>query len=243
MSDDKGLGIWNRVLATALKAPGVRVDRGAFLLKALLPYCSLSDVERAIATTPAQAGISPEAVALAAESTIKWHRAGVASVSAAAGLPGGWWLAGTIPGDLAQYFWHVTVVLQKLAYLHGWPALLEGDADVDDETKLILSLFVGVMLGTQGAAEGLSKLASSVSSEPAHRLPRSALTKYALVRVAKQVARWIGVSLTKRRLAEYLGRAVPVVGGVVAGSITWVSFGQGGRRLQQHLAGLSLARP
>jgi uncharacterized membrane protein len=151
-------------------------------------------------------------------------------------------MLGTIPADLAQYFWHVIVLLQKLAYLNGWPSLLQDDEEIDDETKLVITLFVGVMLGAEGAAEGLTRLAAAVGKEVAKRLPRAALTKYAVYQVAKQVAKWIGVSLTKKKFAELVGRAVPLVGGVVAGTLTWVLFNAGAKRLLQHLESLPLAR-
>lgn len=236
------LGVWTQLLGTALKMPGARVSRMAFLRSALAPHCSGAQVELAVRSTPAQAGVSRAQIGRAAQSSIKWHRAGVTAVSAAAGLPGGWWLAGTIPADLAQYFWHVIVVLQKLAYLYGWPELLAEGVEIDDETKLVLTLFVGVMLGAQGATEGLGKLASALSAEATRRLPRAALTKYALLRVAREVAKWIGVSLTKRKFAEFLGRAVPLVGGLVAGSLTWIAFGNGCDRLLEHLRDLPQAR-
>ncbi|MEZ4293369.1 MAG: hypothetical protein R3B70_00210 [Polyangiaceae bacterium] len=241
--DDKsgGLTAWNSILGAALKLPGVRVDRAAFLRSALSPHVSSETVEAAIELTPAKARVSKETISRLAQSSIKWHRAGVSATSALAGLPGGWWIAGTVPVDLAQYFWHVLVVLQKLAYLNGWPALFQDDEDIDDETKLILTLFVGVMLGAEGAASGISKLAAAVGSEVAKRLPRASLTKYAIYQAAKQVAKWIGLSLTKKKLAEILGRAVPIVGGVFAGTITWLAFGEGAKRLFAHLQSLPLA--
>ena len=39
-------------------------------------------------------------------------------------------MAATIPADLAQDFWHAIVLSQKLAYLYGWPDLLE-DGELD----------------------------------------------------------------------------------------------------------------
>jgi len=33
--------------------------------------------------------------------------------------------------------------------------------------------------------------------------------------LAKQVAKWVGVKITKRKFAEWVGRAIPLVGGLV----------------------------
>src|SRR5216117_289087 len=110
--------IWNRILRAALVIPGARVDRKAFLRKALSKHVATDVWQRAIDLTPAKAGVSKEVVRRAATSSIKWHRAGVSGVSFAAGLPGGWWMAGTVPADMTQFFWHTIVILQKLAYLY-----------------------------------------------------------------------------------------------------------------------------
>jgi hypothetical protein len=238
---DTGLAVWNRVLSAALALPGARIDRAAYLRSALGAYLPMDEVEAAIKSTPAKAGISKSLLKRASTAAIKWHRTGVTAASTVAGLPGGWWLVATVPVDLGQFFWHTVVVSQKLAYLHGWPELLPEGDDVDDETKLVLTLFIGVMLGAQGATEGLSKLATAASREVVKRLPGAPLTKYALYNVAKQVAKWLGVKLTKKKFAEVVGRAVPLVGGAVAGTLTWIAFGGGAARLHEHLKALPLA--
>jgi hypothetical protein len=236
-----GPHVWNRVLGVALAIPGVRVDRADFLRTALSVHVPADVVAKAIETTPAKAGVERAVVERAANSSINWHRAGVTATSALGGLPGGWWIAATIPGDLTQYFFHVVVAVQKLAYLYGWPALFGTDDDIDDETKLLLTLFIGVMLGASGANAGLGKLASAVEAEVVRRLPRVALTQYGIYQVAKQVAKWIGVGLTKQTFAEVVGRAIPILGGAIMGTITWVTFSGGTDRLHKHLASLPLA--
>jgi hypothetical protein len=222
MGDEAGHKAWDHVLATVLRLPGAKLDRASFLRSALAPHCSATDVERAIRTTPAKAGLDPAAIRAAARSAIKWHRAGVTALSFAGGLPGGWWIAGTMPADLAQYFWHLLVVSQKLAYLHEWPSLFADGVDAGD-TKLVLTLFVGVMLGVQGAREALGGFS------------RAAFTKLALYRTARVVKQLIAAGLTRKGLAESIGRAVPLVGGVVAGTFTWVAFGKGCQRLLEQL--------
>ena len=39
-------------------------------------------------------------------------------------------MVGTVPADLAQFYWHTLVLAQKLAYLYGWPDLSDkGEVD------------------------------------------------------------------------------------------------------------------
>src|SRR6267143_3255959 len=124
--------VWNSVLRTALALPGVRIDRKAFLRRALSKHVTEEVLQSAIDTSPAKAGVSKNTIRRIATANIKWHRAGVSALSFASGLPGGWWIAGTVPADLTQFFWHSFVMLQKLAYLYGRPELFE-DSELDDE--------------------------------------------------------------------------------------------------------------
>ncbi|VBL42608.1 Uncharacterised protein [Burkholderia pseudomallei] len=147
-------------------------------------------------------------------------------------------MAGTIPADLTQFFWHVVVITQKLAYLHGWPDLYADGEELDDETLHIFTIFIGVMFGAAGAGALLTKLSENVAKEVATRLPRMPLTKWGLYTLAKQIAKWIGVKLTKQTFARIASKAVPVLGGLASGAITWISFSQMSLRLLSHLSGL-----
>ncbi|WP_186142084.1 hypothetical protein [Burkholderia gladioli] len=230
--------VWNKVLRSALALPGARIDRTSYLKRELEKRVAPELVELAIASSPARAGISSSEVEKIASSSIAWHRTGVTGTSIAAGLPGGWWMAGTIPADLTQFFWHVVVITQKLAYLHGWPDLYADGEELDDETLHIFTIFIGVMFGAAGAGALLTKLSENVAKEVATRLPKMPLTKWGLYTLAKQIAKWIGVKLTKQTFARIASKAVPVLGGLASGAITWISFSQMSSRLLSHLSGL-----
>ncbi|HOU90276.1 MAG TPA: hypothetical protein PLU22_04480 [Polyangiaceae bacterium] len=236
------LDVWNKVLDSALALPGVKVNRRAYLYRELTKHVGPGLVERAILEGPGKAGVSAAVIDRIAYSSINWHTAGASALSFAAGLPGGWWLAGTIPADLAQYFGHCLCVTQKLAYLYGWPDLVDDEESLDDETRLRLTLFVGVMLGSEMAASTIRLVAARLAEQVILRLPQFALTKFAVYRLAREVAKWIGVQLTKDLAARSVAKLIPVVGGVISGSVTGVSFAVMGRRLRKHLADLPLAR-
>jgi hypothetical protein len=233
--------VWNSVLRTALALPGAKVDRAAFLRRTLSKHVTEKVLRSAIDTSPAKAGISKNTIRRIATASIKWHRAGVSSVSFVSGLPGGWWIAGTVPADLTQFFWHVLVVLQKLAYLYGWPELFSEDSELDDETLLILTVFIGVMFGAESAAKVLADIAERAAAQVLKRLPRQTLTKWGLYRLAREVAKWIGIKLTKYSFARYLSRIVPILGGIISGTVTWVSFSVMTSRLAAHLESLPMA--
>jgi hypothetical protein len=235
--------VWNSVLRTALLLPGAKVDRKAFLRRALSKHVTEEVLQSAIDTSPAEAGVSENTIRRIATASIKWHRAGVSALSFASGLPGGWWIVGTVPADLTQFFWHVLVTLQKLAYLYGWPELFSEDSELelDDETLLILTVFVGAMLGAESAAKVLGDIAERAAPQVLKRLPRETITKWGLYRLAREVAKRTGIKLTEDSFARYLSRIVPILGGIISGTVTWISFSMMTSRLAAHLESLPLA--
>src|SRR5438093_4759719 len=235
--------VWNSVLRTALLLPGVKVDRKAFLRRALSKHVTEKVLHSAIDTSPAKAGVNKKTIRRIATANIKWHRAGVSALSFASGLPGGWWIAGTVPDDMTQFSWHGLVIVQKLAYLYGWPELFSEDSELelDDETVLILTVFVGAMLGAESAAKVLGDIAERAAAQVLKRLPRETLTKWGLNGLAREVAKRIGIKLTEDSFARYLSRIVPMLGGIISGTVTWISFSLMTSRLAAHLESLPLA--
>ena len=241
-NDERAVGAWNSVLKAALAIPGVRVNREAYLTRELSKYVPPDVVSKAIETTPAKAGVHTPTIERIAKASIRRYKVSVSALSFIAGVPGGPFLAGTIPADMAQFFWHVLVVLQKLTYLYGWPELIQGEDELDDETALLLTVFIGVMFGSETANQALKKIAEKLAKELVTQLPKKALTKYAVYRLAKEIAKWIGIKLTKDGFAKALGKAIPVAGGVISGTVTWISFATMSKRLHKHLADLPIAK-
>ena len=128
-------------LYMALKIPGAHINRENYLRTALANKFSEETIEKAIAETPAKAGITPEEISPIADASIRFETTKVTALSAAAGIPGGIAMAGTIPADTAQYLGHALRIIQKLAYLYGWQDFFADEAeDIDDGTKNMLTL-------------------------------------------------------------------------------------------------------
>ena len=235
--------VWNRVMGAALAIPGAKVDRASFLYSQLSSYCDDKEqVLKAIEDRPANAGISPDIIDRLADSVIRSHVIGASGLSFVAGLPGGLAMAGTIPADTAQFSWHAIVLAQKLAYLYGWPDLLK-NGEVDEETKQHIILLIGTMLGAAQANKAIGEVARRVAEQIGKRVPRIALTKTAWYPLIKQIAKWIGVSLTKTTFARGAAKVVPIIGGFVSAGVTAVTMRPMAQRLKKHLRGLALAKP
>ena len=235
---------FSTVLVSSARLPGVRIHREAYLRKALARYCSEDEIRRAIAETPAAAGISLDVLDNAANDSIRYETAKVSALSAAAGLPGFMALPATVPADMAQYFGHMLRIAQKLAYLYSWPDLFSDDGDdVDDATMAVLTLFFGVMFGTQSANVAVGKVAEMMAKQVAKKLPQKALTKGVIYPIVKKVAAYIGVQMTKQTFAKSISKAIPVVGAAVSGTLTFATYRPMAKRLKKHLAESELAKP
>ncbi|GHG41683.1 hypothetical protein GCM10012320_04280 [Sinomonas cellulolyticus] len=235
---------FTQVLDASAKLPGVRINRAAYLRAALKRYCPAEQIERAIAYSPAGAGVPLEVITEIANTSIAFEASKVAGISTLAGLPGGFAMIGTVPADLLQYFGHVIRTAQKLAYIYSWPDLFaDDDQELDEATESILTLFVGVMFGVQMAQAGVSKVSTMIAGQVLKTLPQQALTKGTIYPVVKKVASYLGVRMTKQLFAGGVAKFVPVVGAVLSGGLTLATFLPMSKRLQKHLASLELTKP
>lgn len=235
---------FTQVLEAAAKLPGVRINRDTYLRQAFKRYCTEEQIEDAINTGPAAAGIPLKVITAAANTAIAYETSKVTGLSTLSGIPGGLAMAGTVPADLAQYMGHILRIVQKLAYIYSWPDLFADDGEeVDEATEGMLILFVGVMFGVQLAQGGVARVAGMVAANVAKKLPQKALTKGVIYPIVKKVASYLGVSMTKNLFASGVAKAVPFVGAVFSGSLTLGTFLPMSKRLQKHLASLELTKP
>lgn len=232
---DKEALVWNKILATVLKMPTVKVDRVAFLRKELRPYCNQSRLQMLGSVRPYTV-VSEKVVDRLARQCINKHTALATATSTVVGLPGGLTMAAALPADVVQYFFHVFVLSQKLAYLYGYPDFCEEDGELNDIASNLLTIFMGVMMGAPVAEKGISELSVAMAESAVTRLPRVALTKTAIFTVASQIARMIGTRLTKNGFAKGVGRFIPIAGGLFSGGLTLLTFRRGANRLRRQLS-------
>ena len=233
------------VIIMGLKVPGIRIDRAQFLqaeFKTKLPQEVIDD---AIAFNPLHAKIPSELVEKIADEVIKYERNCVSGISAALGMPGGIAMAATIPADIAQYYGYMLRATQKLMYLYGFPAidLDEKDQKFDSETMNTLIICLGVMYGVAGANNALKAMAKALATGVEKQLLRQALTKGTIYPIVKNVAKWFGVRMTKQVFAGFFKKAIPVVGGVIGGGLTYVSFKPCCDKLRATLQNTMLSNP
>ena len=224
-------------LKKVVRFPGVRINRDEFLRQELRKLRASEEViERALATSPALAGVPLLALDTLADETITYETNKSAALSFAAGLPGGFAMLGTIPADLMQYYAHALRIMQKLAYLYGWGELLPDGRETDDDTPGVLAVFFGVMLGVGGATQSLTAFAR-VAAKTAYQnhATKRALMSITWYPVVKHSLRLIGINITKSTAAKGFSKIVPVIGGFVSSGLTFMALQSQSALLKGHL--------
>ena len=225
----QSVSLWNKVLETSLRLPFVNVNRDEFLTKELSKFCTPMEVMTALEDTPLKV-LDKKEIDKLANQCISYHLTMACGTSALMGLPGGWWMAGTIPTDLTQFYGQILSLMQKLIYLYGWPSLTNVNQQLDDESLNIMTLFVGVMMGNKLAVEALTKVVGQMSKSAGIRISESLMTHYVI-----KIAQWIGINLTKEGFAKGVGKVLPLVGAPISATITYYTFRPMARRLKKHL--------
>lgn len=233
------------VIILAVKTPGVHVARDSFLRKELYKNHPAEVIEDAIARTPALAGISAEEIDKIADEVIKFERNCVSGISAVLGMPGGAAMAATIPADIVQYYGYTLRAIQKLLYLYGFPEIDTDEEGIflDSETINRIIICLGVMNGVAGANNAIKALAQALAKGVEKKLLSAALTKGTFYPILKSTLKWFGVKLTKEIFAKSVKNVIPVVGGVVGGGITFLSFKPCCLRLKAALTDTMLSNP
>lgn len=229
MSNEKDIAL-SDVITTALKIPGVKVDREIFLRQQFKDQ-EKSLVEKIVDEGPIAAGISQDKLLKLAHHLVKQRTLASTTASFAAGLPGGLAIAVTIPADMAQFYGVALRMAQEIAYLYGQEDLWHGNELDDEKVNNQLMLYCGVMLGVAGATQLVRLMSSALASQLLKKLPQKALTKGVVYPVVKSVAKFFGIKMTKNVFAKGVSKAVPILGGVVSGGMTLASMKPMGTRL------------
>ena len=222
---------WDKVMETSLNLPGVKINRNDYLKDVFKSY---GDESQLVNKRPIDV-FNEDIVDKVARASINGHLMAVTGTSAAAGIPGGFAMLGTIPADMAQYYYHVLVIAQKLGYIYGWPNLLDEKQQFSEASRNVITLFVGVMMGAQAANKAVSEVGVQLSKQVAKRLPQQALTKTAYYPIIKQIGKWIGMKVTKESFAKGASKTIPILGGVLSGGLTFFTFKPMAGKLQKKL--------
>lgn len=221
------------IITSAVQIPGVKVNRKKFLSEIFATEdVSIQDV---LDNGPVTAQVSQERLTILANKLILKRTSQSSIASFAAGIPGGLAMAATIPADVLQFFGMSLRLAQELSYLYGAQDLWQ-DGQIDDEkVKNQLLLYCGVMFGVSGAVSGVRVLSTQIAKTTLKKLPQKALTKTFWYPIVKQIGKAIGIKVTKSAVAQGVSKAIPIIGGVISGTLNFASMMPMANRLQAAL--------
>ena len=222
-----------KVLQQVVKLPVVKVNREKFLVEKFSKELDEKDIAKLLEQGPPSL-LPQETLDRVARSCIKDNVLRASGTSVLAGLPGGILMALTIPTDVAFSL----KLAQELGYIYGFNDLWASRNDLSEEAKNTLLLYLGVMLGVNGAGALLRSGGVTVAKHVMTTVPQKAVAKAGWYPILKKVMKIFGVTLTRRGLAKGMGKAIPILGGVISGGLTYATMKPMGERLQKELSKL-----
>lgn len=210
------------IITTSVQIPGVKVSRDKFLAEMFATEdVVLQDV---LDLGPIQAGVSRDKLSLIANKLILKRTSQSSAASFVAGIPGGLAMAATIPADVMQFFGMALRLAQELSYLYGADDLWQNGTVDEEKIKSQLIMYCGVMFGVSGAVSGVRVLSTQIAKTTLHKLPQKALTKTFWYPIIKQIGKAVGIKVTKSSVAKGISKAIPVIGGVISGTLNFASM-------------------
>ena len=112
---------------------------------------------------------------------------------------------------------------------------MDENGNLTDNAINVLTVFVGVMFGVSLANQTLSKMTKALAEQVVKRIPRMTLTKTVWYPIIKQIAKWLGIKVTKDSFAKGAAKVVPFLGAGLSGGLTYITFKPQANRLMKHL--------
>jgi hypothetical protein len=235
IDQDKASEKWLKLLKWSFEIPFVKIDREEFLIRELTQICTTEQVNIAIESSPQIAGVAKEELIIIGKRCLVQHIYQTAIMSFIAGLPGGIFMIFTLPLDVLQFYWNVKQVIQKFLYLFGWPNIYCDKNKLNEDFSLRITKLFGIMFGSKEATLLIAGLSKKIAAHIIYRFPQQTLTRYGILNLAIQLAKWVGIILTKETLTEVIYKLVPFIGGFISASISLVLMKAMTGKLLNHL--------
>lgn len=226
--EQKMYNIAMNLIGAAIKVPLVRVDREQFLRQQFAdsPY-----LEQVLLLGP-QSVYKPRELKKKAYAIVRSNTAKASIASFATGLPANPF--GMIPAagvDLTQHFAFAIHMAQQIAYLFGQDELFDDGGELTEEAKMRIMAYLAGMSGVAGAGSLIAQMSAALGPNVGKKVARQALTKTAWYPMAKKVCALLGQKITKKTVEKTISKVIPLVGSVVSGGVTFVTFRPMGFRL------------
>lgn len=221
------------IITASVQIPGVKVSRDKFLAETF----ATEDVslQAILDLGPIESGITRDKLSLIANKLILKRTSQSSIASFVAGMPGGLAMAATIPTDIMQFFGMALRLAQELSYLYGADDLWKNGTVDEEKVRNQFIMYCGVMFGVSGAVSGVRVLSTQIAKTTAKKLPQKALTKTFWYPITKRIGNLVGINITKKTVSQGISKAIPVIGGVISGTLNFASMMPMANRLYEVL--------
>lgn len=221
------------VINESLKLPFIKVDRSDFLTKTFSN--KIDDMPKLFKEGP-QAFFSKEELDRIASKVINSNVLKSSSISFLSGLPGGVAIPATITADVVQFYGYSLKLAQEISYVYGYQNIWANQDELTEDAKNTLILYLGIMLGVTSAGSTIRILSNKLALQALKQLPNKTLTKHLYFTILKKVLAIFGTKLTKATFAKGVSKVIPVVGGVLSGSVNYLSLKPMANKLKDELS-------
>ena len=233
---------WQSLLSMILAMPGAKINRTEFLSDVFSKESP--EMQRRIIDGPITSIVSVETLERISKRVIRMHTFKVTSLSALAGIPGGLAMLGTVPADIANFYYHTVSIGQKMGYLWGFPDMLDENGNMTDEGKVILTGFIGVMNKVEAAEKAIKAIAKDLAKrtagETAERMAAKLIIKPVIAQSTEQVAKRLSLQIASNSSTKFINKFIPVISGVICGTMTYASFKSQAKKLNTNLRSIAL---
>ena len=121
---------------------------------------------------------------------------------------------------------------QQIAYLFGEEELFSGDYNqLPEEARIRIVAYLGIMVGASGSSALIANVSKMAGKSLGKKVAQQALTKTAWYPLVKKIGSTIGFKITKQSIGKSITKVVPVIGGVISGGLTYMTFKPMGNKL------------
>lgn len=230
------IDVWTIVSELIRRVPGLLIDRDSFLNTAFSNKLNRKQLESLILEGNYR-DIPIEILDSVADTYISKTRLSTTSASFLTGLPSSLpALPATVTADVTQSFAFYIRIAQQLAYIYGETTNFTSMKNEDRMTKILL--YIGTMFGIETASQVLALVSRNAGEILSKKFGEVAVTKVLKGipwKVAKTIAKLLGIKLTKEVAQKGIAKVLPILGGIVSGALTYTTFGPMAKKLQTSL--------
>ncbi|MBO4804704.1 MAG: hypothetical protein IK005_09370 [Paludibacteraceae bacterium] len=230
---DWGISVWDSIMKATLLLPFAKIDKNTYLNTVLKRHLSPEDVKRALETAPTKVMGVKNISKLAQKEARKnvWYATLLSFITA---IPTNWLMWPAIIIDLLQFQIHVFLISQKLLFLYG-KYDIEKESQVNEKANRLMLIVSTIMIGKQKLSRVAKSAAGMVGKQIVERYGTRLLSKFIIFNTLRQIAKWMGISLTKTMLIEGINMLIPIICAAISALVSYALISPMAKKLQSHL--------